>query len=105
MDRFLEREQGRALFELPPQPAQPVHPAYQTCHRRFQQWQRAGVMDRLLAALARDLEQRGQINLDECFVDGSFSAAKKGGPGSARPMEDRAAVCVAAKLPQAGHVL
>ena len=35
----------------------------------------------LLAALARDLEQRGQIKLDECFVDGSFSAAKKGGRG------------------------
>ena len=67
------------------------YPPYQTCHRRFQQWQRAGVMERLLAALARDLEQRGQIKLDECFVDGSFSAAKKGGPGSARPSGERGA--------------
>lgn len=67
------------------------YPPYQTCHRRFQQWQRAGVMDRLLEALARDLEQRGKINLDECFVDGSFSAAKKGGPASARPSGGRGA--------------
>ena len=66
-------------------------PPYQPCPRRFQQWQRAGVMARLLAALARDLEQRGQITLAECFVDGSFSAAKKGGPGSARPSGARAA--------------
>jgi len=28
------------------------YPSYQTCHRRFQQWSRAGVMDRLLRALA-----------------------------------------------------
>ena len=67
------------------------YPPYQTCHRCFQQWQRAGVLDRLLAALARDLEQRGQIKLDEGFVDGRFSAAKKGGLGSARPSGARAA--------------
>ncbi|MGH8193860.1 MAG: IS5 family transposase [Woeseiaceae bacterium] len=54
------------------------YPPYQTCHRRFQQWRRSGVMNRLLEALAKDLEQRGKINLEECFIDGSFSAAKKG---------------------------
>lgn len=31
-------------------------------------------------ALAEDLEKRGEIDLGECFVDGSFSAAKKGAP-------------------------
>ncbi|MFC1680708.1 IS5 family transposase [Pseudomonadota bacterium] len=54
------------------------YPPYQTCHRRFQQWRESGVMDRLLEALARDLERRGKINLEECFIDGSFSPAKKG---------------------------
>lgn len=67
------------------------YPPYQTCHRRFQQWSRAGVMDRLLRALAQDLEERGKIKLDECFVDGSFSAAKKGAPGSVKPSGARAA--------------
>ena len=67
------------------------YPPYQTCHRRFQQWRKAGVMDRLLEALARGLERRGKINLDECFIDGSFSAAKKGALESAKPSVARAA--------------
>ena len=54
------------------------YPSYQTCHRRFQHWRANGVMDRLLEALARDLEKRGKMNLQVCFIDGSFSAAKKG---------------------------
>lgn len=57
------------------------YPPYQTCHRRFQQWRQSGVMDRLLEALAKDLERGGKIKLEECFIDGSFSAAKKGGAG------------------------
>ena len=40
------------------------YPPCQTCHQRFQQWRGAGVMDRLLEALARDLEERGRIKLD-----------------------------------------
>ena len=67
------------------------YPPYQTCHRRFQQWRRAGVMDRLLRALAQDLERRRKIKLDECFIDGRFSAAKKGVPASAKPSGARAA--------------
>ena len=67
------------------------YPPYQTCHRRFQQWRKAGVMDRLLEALARDLEARGEINMGECFVDGSFSAAKKGAPELGKPSGARAA--------------
>src|SRR5690606_1395956 len=61
------------------------YPPYQTCHRRFQQWRKAGVMDRLLEALARDLEDRGKLKLEECFIDGSFSAAKKGALASGKP--------------------
>ena len=61
------------------------YPPYQTCHRRFQQWRKSGVMDRLLQALAQDLERRGKINLEECFIDGSFSPAKKGALESGKP--------------------
>ena len=43
------------------------YPPYQTCHRRFQQWRQSGVMDRLLEALAQDLEERGKIDLDRVF--------------------------------------
>jgi len=55
------------------------YPPYQTCHRRFQEWGTAGVMDRILWTLAEDLRKRGEIDLSECFIDGTFAGAKKGG--------------------------
>jgi transposase len=54
------------------------YPPYQTCHRRFQHWRGAGVFKGILEALARDLKERGDLDLSECFVDGSFVIAKKG---------------------------
>ncbi len=54
-------------------------PPYQTCHRRFQQWVETGVFDKVIEALARDLQERGGIDMSECFIDGTFSLAKKGG--------------------------
>ncbi len=54
-------------------------PPYQTCHRRFQNWVRSGVLSGVLEALADDLRQRGEIDLSECFIDGTFVVAKKGG--------------------------
>src|SRR2546427_702577 len=37
------------------------YPPYQTCHRRFQQWQRDGTLTRLLHALAEDLRGRARV--------------------------------------------
>ena len=54
-------------------------PPYQTCHRRFQAWVDSEVLGDILAVLAKDLRERGQIDLSECYVDGTFIAAKKGG--------------------------
>jgi transposase len=54
------------------------YPPYQTCHRRFQQWQRSGLLVRVLTRLAEDLRDRGKIDLSETFIDASFSSAKKG---------------------------
>ena len=54
------------------------YPPYQTCHRRFQEWVRSGVLRRVLEALAQDLEERGQLDLSECFIGGTFVVAKKG---------------------------
>src|SRR3977135_539148 len=59
------------------------YPPYQTCHRRFQHWQRSGVLLQLLQKLAEDLRDRGKLDLSEAFVDASFSSAKKGAPPSA----------------------
>ncbi len=54
------------------------YPPYQTCHRRFQQWVREGRLERILRALAEDLLLRGALDLEEAFIDASFSSAKKG---------------------------
>lgn len=50
-----------------------------TAHRWFQRWSRTGVFERLMQTLARELEARGEVDLEECFLDASFSKAKSGG--------------------------
>ena len=53
------------------------YPPYGTCHRRFQRWVRDGALKRVLQVLAEDKE-RGGFDLSECFIDGTFIAAKRG---------------------------
>lgn len=67
------------------------YPPYQTCHRRFQQWERAGVFPQILKVLAEDLRARGGVDVSECFIDGTFTGAKKGAPASAKPSAEKAA--------------
>jgi len=38
------------------------YPPYQTCHRRYQAWIRAGVLDRVLYALAEDCRSKSCRN-------------------------------------------
>ena len=76
---------GAPWKDLPPR-----YGAYQTAHRRFQQWVRSGVLEQVLLAVAQDLKERGGLDLRECFIDGTFVPAKKGGSASARPNEARA---------------
>ena len=61
------------------------YPPYQTCHRRFQRWVRDRTLERILEALAADLKARGGLDLSECFIDGTFIVAKKGGSVWERP--------------------
>lgn len=56
-----------------------------TVHRRFQRWVKLGVMRKILEGLAEDLGKRGRIDVSETFLDGSFSAAKKGAPKLEKP--------------------
>jgi hypothetical protein len=37
------------------------------------------VWDKVLYRLAQDLRDRGKIDITECFLDGTFASAKKGG--------------------------
>ena len=66
------------------------YPPFQTCHRRFQQWVRSGKLEECLRRLARHLHARGQLNLEEAFVDATFASAKKGVSPSAPPAAARA---------------
>lgn len=65
------------------------YPSHQTCHRRFQSWAKSGALEHVLQALARDLEERGELNLSECFIDGAFAGAKKGARWWERPSAAR----------------
>src|SRR5260370_20928493 len=49
------------------------YPPYQTCHRRFQQWVKSGILTGVFEALAAELRSRGCIDLNETFIDGSLA--------------------------------
>jgi transposase len=61
------------------------YPPKSTCHRRFQEWTESGVFAKILTELAKDLKERGDIDLSEGFIDGTFAPAKKGAMVWARP--------------------
>lgn len=67
---------GTPWQDLPPR-----YGAYQTVHRRFQNWVRVGVIETILQALAEHLKEAGGLDLKECFVAGMFVPAKKGATG------------------------
>jgi len=48
------------------------YPSFQTCHRRFQQRVRSGVMTRIITALAHELSVRGAID-EESAITATFS--------------------------------
>jgi transposase len=55
-----------------------------TCWRRLDEWQRAGVWDRLHALLLERLRTAGEIEWSRAIVDSSQVQAKKGVPKRAR---------------------
>ena len=66
------------------------YPPYQTCHRRFQQWIRGGVLRSILRALINHLKHKRKIDLTETFIDASFVKAKKGAKKSAKQKQEKA---------------
>jgi transposase len=76
---------GAPWQDLPPR-----YGAYQTVHRRFQNWVRDGTIEKVLLVLAQHLQEAGGLDLKECFVDGTFVPAKKGGAWLGRPSAARA---------------
>jgi transposase len=58
-----------------------TYPPRSTCHDRFQLWIKSGVFKAVLDGVAADLQAVGLLDLRECFIDGSFAPAKRGGAG------------------------
>ena len=71
---------GAPWSELPPRYGSPS-----TCWRRLRKWEQDGTLLKLWRALLSQLNDAQKIRWDECFADGSFAPAKKGGSPSARP--------------------
>jgi Putative transposase of IS4/5 family (DUF4096)/Transposase DDE domain len=84
------------------------YPSYQTCHRRFQQWVRAGVLRGVLEVLAQALHDEGYLDLQETFIDGSFAPAKQGGAGVGKTKRGKGSKIMAIAdrggLPVAVHI-
>jgi transposase len=81
-------------------------PCRSTCFRRFSRWAHQGVLRAILEALTRDLEDRGKIDLSECFIDGTSVVAKKGAAQWERPSRESTKLMVIADatgLPLAVH--
>ena len=55
-----------------------------TCYRRLDEWQRAGVWERLHAVLLSELRACGEIEWSRAIADSSHVQAKKGAPRRAR---------------------
>ena len=55
-----------------------------TCHRRMDEWQRAGVWERLHEVLLAELHAAGEIEWSRAVVDASHVQAKRGAPRRAR---------------------
>jgi transposase len=66
------------------------YPSPSTCWRRLAAWEQAGVWLAAWRAFLDQLHRAGRLRWEECFADGSFAPAQKGGPPSARPSGARA---------------
>jgi transposase len=55
-----------------------------TCYRRLDEWQQAGVWERLHRLLLAELRAAGEIEWSRAVVDSSHVQAKKGAPRRAR---------------------
>jgi transposase len=68
-----------------------------TCYRRLDEWQRAGVWERLHKGLLSELRAADEIEWSRAVADGSHVQAKKGAPKRARarltgPETDRSTI-------------
>jgi len=66
------------------------YPSPSTCWRRLRDWEEQDVWLTIWRAFLAELDEKGQLDWSEAFIDGSFAPAKKGATASARPSGARA---------------
>jgi len=66
------------------------YPPPSTTHDRYQELVCRGFFQRLVKVLSTALKAAGVIDLSECFIDGMFTASKKGVPQLGRPSAGKA---------------
>jgi hypothetical protein len=60
-------------------------PSASTCWRRLRDWEEEEVWDNVWRAFIHMLDEQQTLDWEECFIDGSFAPAKKGGSASEKP--------------------
>ncbi len=66
------------------------YPSPSTCWRRLRRWEEEEVWLEMWRAFLATLDERGELDWSEAFVDASFVPAKKGGAGLGPPRGGRA---------------
>ena len=61
------------------------YPSSSTCWRRLEYWEEEGVFIDMWHAFIEKLDEQGQMNWDEIFIDGSSAPAKKGATTWVKP--------------------
>ena len=61
------------------------YPSPSTCWRRLKRWDEDGTWLRVWRAIIAKLDERGRLQWETAFIDGTFAPAKKGAPTSALP--------------------
>ena len=61
------------------------YPSPSTCWRRLKRWDEDGTWLRIWRAFIAELDERGRLQWETAFIDGTFAPAKKGAPTSVRP--------------------
>lgn len=62
-----------------------IYGSKSTVHRRLCQWAEDGTLLKLWRWFLEEISDHQKIQWSECFVDGTFASAKKGGPLSGKP--------------------
>lgn len=66
------------------------YPSPATCWRRLRRWEEDDVWANAWRQYLRELDLKGVLDWDECFIDATFSMAKKGGDASVKHVKERA---------------